>query len=105
MSMETYTLVVREMDTSDGIDADVRDEDGLVAASTRVTYADYDLEVDREDDGPAAIEEAFTADVLSLSLQFQRDDRGFEFRVIGDDRELARATVDDAAWELRPLEE
>lgn len=100
MTMKTYTLVVRETETHDGIDADVRDADGLATASTRVTYADYDLQANRGGGGPDPIEVEFTADVLSLSLELARVDGEFAFRVVGDDRELARATVADEDWDL-----
>lgn len=102
MSLETYTLVVREAD-SEGIEATVTGEDGLVEASTYVAYEDHDLAADRADDGSDVPNEErveFTADVLSLRLQLQRLDASFEFRVVGDDEELARTTVADGDWHL-----
>ncbi|MXV63690.1 hypothetical protein GS429_16810 [Natronorubrum sp. JWXQ-INN-674] len=99
MTMETYRLEVRETETN-GIGADVYGPDDLIEASTRVSYDDYDLDPPgSRDDAPAYTEEV-TTDVMTLDLQYERDDGGFEFRLLGDRDELARVRIDDEEWDL-----
>ncbi|MFB6219958.1 MAG: hypothetical protein ABEH90_00845 [Halolamina sp.] len=100
MTMDTYTLVVRETPTHDGIDADVLGEDGLVEETTQVAYEDYDLMAERENGGPVPIETEFTVDTQTLELQLHRDERTFRFHVIADDEQVAEATVTDTDWNL-----
>ncbi len=98
--METYALEIAETESGEGITADVYDEAGTIAASTRANYADYDLEADRDDGPPEPIERETAADVTALDAQFERDDGGFVFRVLGDREELLRARVEDDEWGL-----
>ncbi|MFD1689937.1 hypothetical protein ACFR95_11825 [Halolamina salifodinae] len=98
--MDTYTLVVRETSTHDGIDADVIDEDGLVEESTQVTYSDYDVMAERDNGGPERIEEEFTVDARSIDIQLERDERTFVFRAIADNEDVARIEVSDSVWNL-----
>lgn len=98
--MENYRLELSETESGDGISADLYDDEGLIAESTRATYADYGLAPDREGDGPGPVVREFTADVRTHEVQYARDDGGFEFRVLGDGDELARARVDDEEWRL-----
>lgn len=101
MTMDTYTLVVRETSTHDGVDADIIDDDGLVEETTQLTYSDYDLFAERDgDDGPDRIEQEFTVDASSLGIQLERDEREFAFRAIADDEEAARIEVSDTDWKL-----
>lgn len=105
MTMETYTLVIEETDTHKGIDADVFNEDGEIAQTTRVTYDDYALTADRDDWSPDPVEGEATADVMRLDLHVERDGWGFQFRLLGDDDELLRERVDDDDWRLATVEE
>ena len=98
--MDSYVLVVRETSTHDGIDADIIDDDGLVEETTQLTYSDYDLMAERDDDGPDRREEAFTVDARNLEIQLERDEREFAFRAIADDEEAARVEVSDTDWSL-----
>jgi hypothetical protein len=103
MTMETYTLVVREAENGAGIEANVHDTEGLVEASSYVAYEDHNLEADRAEadaERPDKQRVEFSADVLSLRLQLQRLERSFEFRVVGDDAELVRTDVVDGDWGL-----
>lgn len=100
MSMETFTLVARETETHDGIDVDVVDEDGLVEATTQVTYSDYELMAERDEESPDPVEADFTADAQRITVDLRRNNRNFEFRAFGDDEELARTTVTDSDWRL-----
>lgn len=99
MTMETYRLEVRETETN-GIDVDVLDADDLIEASTRVAYADYDLEPPESRSETPSYSEEITTDVTTLDLQYERDDGGFEFRLLGDRDELTRVRVDDDEWDL-----
>ena len=98
--MDTYTLVVRETSTHDGVDADIIDDDGLVEETTQLTYSDYDLFAERDDDGPDRIEEEFTVDATTMEIQLERDEREFAFRAIADGDEAARVEVSDTDWHL-----
>ena len=99
MTMETYRLEVREAETN-GIDADVYGADDLVEESTRVAYDDFDLEPPESREETPAYSEEVTADVTTLDLQYERDDGGFEFRLLGDRDELTRIRIDDEEWDL-----
>ncbi|SEV80719.1 hypothetical protein [Natrinema salifodinae] len=99
MTMQTYRLEIREAEAN-GIDADVYNEDGTVEASTRVAYDDFDLDPPgSRDDEPNATTEV-TADVTTLDLQYERDDAGFAFRLLGDRDELTSIRIDDEEWGL-----
>ncbi len=97
--METYRLEIREMETGDGIDADVYGADDLIEASTQIAYEDYDLESPSAG-RPSPIVREVTADVTTTDLQFERDDAGFVFRVLGDRDELATERLADEEWGL-----
>lgn len=98
MVMQTYTLHVEESETGDGLDVDVYDEDGTIEASAWVGYEDYGV-ASRGGD-PEPTETTFSADVLTLDLQVERDDGGFTVRVLGDGETLANERVDDEEWGL-----
>lgn len=100
MTMDTYTLVLQETPTHDGIDADILDDDGLVEETTQVTYEDYDVMAERDDGGPDRIEEEFTVDTQTLELQLHRDERTFRFYAVADDEQVAEASVSDTDWNL-----
>lgn len=99
MPMETYRLEVRETDGSVGIDADVYGADDLIRTSARVAYDDHGLESVGDGDGSRIVREV-TADVTTLDLQYERDDAGFAFRLLGDRDELLSVRVEDEAWDL-----
>lgn len=99
--MDTYTLVVRETTTHEGVDVDVIDEDGLIETTTQLTYSDYNVAPERDDDHPDRIEEEFTVDASSIDVQLEREDGTFAFRAIADDEEAARIEVTDADWGLQ----
>ncbi|WP_339106484.1 hypothetical protein [Haloterrigena salinisoli] len=98
MPMETYRLELRETETN-GIDADVYADD-VIEESTRVDYEAHDIEPPESRDEEPAYSEEVTADVTTLDLQYQRDDGGFEFRLLGDRDELTRIRIDDEEWNL-----
>ncbi len=97
--MESYTLTVAESETGDGLDVDVYNEDGTIDASTWVGYEDHGVTAEEVDD-PATYESEFTADVMTLDLQVERDDGGFLVRVLGDQETLAEERLDDEEWGL-----
>lgn len=99
MPMETFRLEVRESDGSAGIDADVYDADDLIRTSARVAYDDHGLE-STDDEGGSRIVREVTADVTTLDLQYERDDAGFAFRLLGDGDELLVERVEAEAWGL-----
>lgn len=99
MTMETYRIEVRETETT-GIGVDVYGEDDLVEASTRVAYDDYDIDPPASRDEQPAYSEEVTADVTTLDVQYERDDAGFVFRLLGDRNELTTVRVDDEEWDL-----
>lgn len=98
MAIETYRLEISENDAGTGIDADVYGDDDLVEASTSVGYEDHGLESGDEDASPIVRE--VTADVTTIDLQYQRDDAGFEFRVLGDREDVLVERVEDEEWGL-----
>ncbi|KPN30805.1 hypothetical protein SY89_01545 [Halolamina pelagica] len=98
--MATYTLVVRETSSHDGVDADILDEDGFIETTTQFRYGDYGVATDREDGRPDRIEEEFTADASRIDIQLERNDEAFAFRAIVDDEEAARVEVADDDWGL-----
>lgn len=100
MPMQTYRLEVDETETGNGIDVDLYDEDDLVEASTRVAYGDHGLEPDDDRSSPDPIVREVTTDVMSVDLQYERDDAGFRFRVFGDRDELVTERVEDEEWGL-----
>ncbi|QKY21657.1 hypothetical protein B4589_015220 [Halolamina sp. CBA1230] len=99
--MDTYTLVVRETSTHEGVDVDVIGEDGLIETTTQLTYSDYNVAPERDDDRPDRIEEEFTVDASSIDLQLERDGRTFAFQAIADGEVAARIEVADSDWDLR----
>ena len=67
---------------------------------THVFYENYDLEPpDSRAESPSYSAE-ITADVTTLDLQYERDDGGFEFRLLGDRDELTRVRIADDEWDL-----
>ena len=99
MSLETYRLVVDETDTTDGMTVDLYDEDDLLEASTRVPYEEFGLMAIRDDERPDPIERETTADVMTVSLDVQRQQGAFELRVLGDSSErLLTERVADSDW-------
>ena len=99
MPMETFRLEVREADSGEGIDADVYDGDELIRTAARVVYDDHGLE-SVGDGAQSRIVRETTADVTTLDLQYERDDAGFAFRLLGDRDELLAVRVEDEAWDL-----
>lgn len=95
MSMETYRLEVRETE-GPGLDADVYNGNDVVTESTYISYDDYDLEPpsSSSSDGQQSYSEEVTADVTTVDLQYERDDAGFVFRLLGDRDELASVRID-----------
>lgn len=100
MAMETYTLEIAETDDHEEITADVYDEEGLIEASARVGYDDVGLSVDRDDWTPEPVRRDFTADVMTMDVQFSYAEREFEFQVLGDRDELLSERVEDDDWRL-----
>lgn len=101
MTMQTYTLVVEEMATAEGVSVDVYDEDGTIVDTEDIAYADYGLTADRTDaEAPEPIEQAVTADVDRLDLILERRGDEFEFRLLGDDEVLHSEYVEHADWGL-----
>lgn len=99
MTMETYRFEVQETGAN-GLNADVYNEDGTAEVSTRLAYDDFDLDPPASrDDAPTAATEV-TADVTTLDVQYDRDDAGFDFRLLGDRDELATIRIDDEEWDL-----
>ncbi|WP_345781488.1 hypothetical protein [Natrononativus amylolyticus] len=96
--MKTYRLELR--DTTDGIDADLLDEDGLVETSTRIAYEDHGLEPAGDREEPSSTDREVTADVTTLDVQYERDGDGFTVRVLGDREELVTERVEDEEWGL-----
>lgn len=96
MPMETYRLEVRVTDDP-GIDANVYNADGEVEESTYVSYDDYDLEPPESRSEQPSRAEEITADVTAIDLQYERDDAGFAFRLLGDRDELTTVRVEDVA--------
>ena len=99
MSIETYRFELREVPGS-GIDADVYGDDDVIEESTHVAYDDYDLDPPEEREETPSHAEEITADVTTLDLQYERDDGGFSFRLLGDRDELTTVRVDDDEWDL-----
>ncbi|KYH27554.1 hypothetical protein HAPAU_02220 [Halalkalicoccus paucihalophilus] len=98
MVMHTYTFHVEESETGDGLDVDVYDEDGTIEASTWIGYEDY--RVTAGDGDTETSETTFSADVMTLDLQVERDDGGFLVRVLGDAETLASERIADEEWGL-----
>ncbi|WP_368411735.1 hypothetical protein [Haladaptatus halobius] len=98
MSITTYTLVVRENESREGIRAEVRG-DGTIEESARISYDDYGLTAERERI-PDERRTEFTADATTLRLQTERDGGGFQFRVLGDGETLAEQRVTDDEWNV-----
>ena len=98
--MATYTLVVRETSSHDGVDADVLDEDGFIETTTQYRYGDYGVTTHREDERPDRIEKQFTVDAGEIDVRLERNGRTFTFRALADDEEAARVEVADADWDL-----
>ncbi|MWG35732.1 hypothetical protein [Halomarina oriensis] len=105
MSLETYRLVVDETETTDEMTVDLYDEDDLLEASTRVPYEEFGLLAIRDEDRPDPIEHETTADVMTVSLDIQRQQGAFEIRVLGDtDERLLTERVTDSDWNLAAAE-
>lgn len=100
MALRTYRLVVAETERGEGITADVYNEDGTLAESTRLPYEDFGLTTDREGGDPEDRERSFDADVMTMQLRTQRLDGAFEVSVLGDGEDLHRERVTDEEWGL-----
>ncbi|MEM4780560.1 MAG: hypothetical protein QXG03_03215 [Halalkalicoccus sp.] len=98
MVMQTYTLQVVESETDDGLDVDVYGEDGTIEASTWIGYDDY--RVAQSGEAPDPLETGFTADVLALDVQVERDGEAFAVRVLGNGEELTSERLVDGEWGL-----
>ncbi|GAB3666004.1 hypothetical protein GCM10028856_07220 [Halopiger thermotolerans] len=94
--METYRLEVRETEEP-GLDADVYNADDVVEESTYVSYDDYELEPPSQSDERRSSAAEITADVTTVDLQYERDDGGFRFRLLGDRDELATVRIEAEA--------
>ncbi len=103
MSLTTYTLVVRENESSEGIVAEVR-SDGTIDEATRVPYTEHGLTALRDDWAPEERDTEFTADVRTIRLQTERNDEGFLFRVLGDGETMAEQRVTDDEWNVASIE-
>lgn len=100
MALRTYRMVVAETERGEGITADVYNEDGTLAESTRLPYGDFGLTADREGDAPEEREQSFDADVRTMQLRTQRLDGAFELSVVGDGEDLHRERLTDEEWGL-----
>lgn len=101
MALQTYRLVIDETNATDGVTIDLYDEDDLLAASDRIPYDDFGLEPMDGEERPEPIERETTADVMTLSLDVQRQQAAFEVRVLGDaDQRLLTERVADSDWKL-----
>ncbi|WP_049925621.1 hypothetical protein [Halopiger goleimassiliensis] len=97
MPIETYRLEIRDVDGL-GIDVDVYNADDVIEESTHVAYDDYDLEPTEEGPTDSSYTEEITTDVTTLDLQYERDDGGFSFRLLGDRDELTTVRLEDDEW-------
>lgn len=104
MSMQTYTLELREDESGEGIQADLYNEEGTIESATRASYDDHGLTTMDDDWAPDPRRLDVTADVLTVDVQYDHDGGGFEFRVVGDGETLATERVTDDDWELRKRE-
>ena len=100
MALETYRLVVAEMESHEGITVDVYNEDGTIEKTTSVPYEDHGLTTDRDDGTPAAREHEFEADVMTMDLQVARQTGTFEVQVVGDGTQLHSERIADEDWNL-----
>lgn len=99
--MQTYTLVVAEPETNEGITGEVYNESGTIEESVSFSYDEYGLTAIRDDWEPETRRREVTADVTTLNLEVQRRDGGFEFRLLGDlNQELVTERVSDADWKV-----
>lgn len=111
MTMTKYTLVVSEMDSSRGLSAEVRSEDGTIRTGRALDYADFGVEAIRNGDGPGPVREDFAADATRLDVQVRREEGlgedvgAFTFSVVGDDETVATVRVTDSDWRLAAVAE
>ncbi|WP_458189308.1 hypothetical protein [Haladaptatus sp. NG-WS-4] len=103
MSLTTYTLVIRENKTEEGLVAELRGE-GIIEDSTRISYNDYGLTAVREDWTPNEQHIDVTADVRTIRLQTERKGGEFQFRVLGDGETLTEERVTDDDWNVVSVE-
>ncbi|WP_458205668.1 hypothetical protein [Haladaptatus sp. NG-SE-30] len=103
MSLTTYTLVVRENESEEGIVAELRG-DGTIENSTRISYGDYGLMAVRDDWTPDEQRTEITADVRTTRLQTQRNGGEFQFRVLGDGETLTEQRITDDEWRVATAE-
>lgn len=99
MPLTTYTLVVRENESNEGIVAEVR-SDGSIEGSTAISYGDFGLTAVRDDWVPDERRTDVAADVTTIRLQTERDGERFSFRVLGDGETIAEQRVTDDEWNL-----
>lgn len=101
MSTESFTLSVRENSEDGELIAELRTEEGLIAATERITYEDFSMaasESGRDDPDPRETE--VTTDATTLDIRIDRGPAAFEVRVLGDTGVLARERVEDGDWGL-----
>ncbi|WP_266078167.1 hypothetical protein [Haladaptatus caseinilyticus] len=103
MSLTTYTLIVRENESTDEIVAEVR-SDGTIENSTRLSYTDYGLTAVRDGWVPDERRDEVTADVMTTRLQTERVGDGFLFRLLGDGETLTEQRVTDDEWNVVTVE-
>jgi hypothetical protein len=99
MSRTTYTLLVRENESNEGIIAEVR-ADGTIEESTRLSYGDFGLTAIRDGWLPNERRTEVEADVRTVQLQTQRNGEGFSFRVLGDGETIAEQRIMDDEWRV-----
>lgn len=96
--METYELIVGEDATDEGFSVTLYNEDGIVEVGERISYEEFDLASD--DRSVAERRHKLSTDVEDLDLQVSRNGGAFEFRVLGNRRELFTERVADSDWGL-----
>jgi hypothetical protein len=98
VSLETYTLELTETAERDALSADVYGSDGCVVRSTRVRYENHATLGEPDGETPAPLSSEVTADVLSLSLQYEVTDAGVSFHVVGDGDILLTERATPGEW-------
>lgn len=103
MSLTTYTLVIRENESNEGIVAEVR-ADGIIEESTTVSYGDFGVTAIRDDWVPDERQTEFDADVATIRLATERNGEGFLFRVLGDGETVAEERITDDGWNVATVQ-
>ena len=92
--METYRLIVGEDATEEGFSVNLYNDDGTVVVGERISYDEFDVKP--EDRSIDERRHKLSTDVTDLDIQVERNDGAFEFRVLGDRRELFAERVGDS---------